>query len=372
MDIWMIFILYGIIMIPSMVFMAITPYISRKTESFGISIPSDVYQHPEVEGLRRSYRNRVLGICLAAISVVLMLMFILKSSEVNIISIMIFIASFIPVYLLYFSGHRKMKAMKAKYRWGEDRQQILAIETNYHGKKLLVSPFWFLFHVAAILGTLALGVMLFDGMPERIPIHYDIIGNIDKYVDKNFKLIFFVPAIQFIITALIAVLYFMIGKAKQQLDSQNPEMSSEQSRRFRYIWSAFIVSASFVLVILFALMQLFFTGVISDPGLIDIVMIAGVGLLVISAIIVSVYTGQGGSRLKTSASGKGGTINRNDDCYWKLGAFYYNPEDPALFLAKRFGIGWTLNFGHWISWIILLGLLIGLPLLTQLISKVLT
>jgi uncharacterized membrane protein len=127
----MIFIFYGIIMIPSMVFMAIIPYISRKTESFGISIPSDVYQHPEVEGLRRCYRNRVLGICLVNVSVTLILMFIIKSSEAYIISIIVFIASFVPVYLLYFSSNLKMKALKAKYQWAEGRQQILANGSNY-------------------------------------------------------------------------------------------------------------------------------------------------------------------------------------------------------------------------------------------------
>ncbi len=33
---------------------------------------------------------------------------------------------------------------------------------------------------------------------------------------------------------------------------------------------------------------------------------------------------------------------------------YINSNDPALFVAKRYGIGYTLNFGnHW-SWAIVL------------------
>lgn len=40
------------------------------------------------------------------------------------------------------------------------------------------------------------------------------------------------------------------------------------------------------------------------------------------------------------------TIFRADDQYWYAGFFYYNPDDPALFVPKRFGFGWTLNFGH--------------------------
>ncbi len=37
---------------------------------------------------------------------------------------------------------------------------------------------------------------------------------------------------------------------------------------------------------------------------------------------------------------------RDDDRYWYRGVFYNNPDDPALFVPKRFGLGWTMNFGH--------------------------
>ena len=35
------------------------------------------------------------------------------------------------------------------------------------------------------------------------------------------------------------------------------------------------------------------------------------------------------------------------------GIFYSNPNDPALFVPKRYGIGYTLNFGNPWSWIVL-------------------
>lgn len=43
------------------------------------------------------------------------------------------------------------------------------------------------------------------------------------------------------------------------------------------------------------------------------------------------------------------------------GAIYYAPDDPRLWVAKRIGLGWTLNFARPASWWILL-LLLGLPL----------
>lgn len=43
----------------------------------------------------------------------------------------------------------------------------------------------------------------------------------------------------------------------------------------------------------------------------------------------------------------------NDDNNWKWGLFYYNPNDPKLMVPKRFGIGWTFNFGHTMAYVIM-------------------
>jgi uncharacterized membrane protein len=53
--------------------------------------------------------------------------------------------------------------------------------------------------------------------------------------------------------------------------------------------------------------------------------------------------------------------DRTADTHWKGGLFYVNPDDPALFVEKRIGIGYTLNFGRPGAWA-LIGLLILIPL----------
>jgi len=50
--------------------------------------------------------------------------------------------------------------------------------------------------------------------------------------------------------------------------------------------------------------------------------------------------------------GLGRTGQRPPDAAWK-GSFYSNPGDPALLVPKRFGIGYTLNFGNPWSWAVL-------------------
>jgi uncharacterized membrane protein len=46
------------------------------------------------------------------------------------------------------------------------------------------------------------------------------------------------------------------------------------------------------------------------------------------------------------------------DSYWKAGLFYYNPDDPAIFVSKRVGIGYTMNFANKMSWLVLVGFLL--------------
>ena len=70
--------------------------------------------------------------------------------------------------------------------------------------------------------------------------------------------------------------------------------------------------------------------------------------LLIAAILILFWHPQP-SRTKSSTYAdrrRTDTIFRDDDRYWSGGVLYNNPDDPALFVPKRFGLGWTINFGH--------------------------
>ncbi len=43
--------------------------------------------------------------------------------------------------------------------------------------------------------------------------------------------------------------------------------------------------------------------------------------------------------------------------YYKLGFLYFNTQNSKLFVPKRFGLGWTINFGRIEAWIIILALI---------------
>jgi uncharacterized membrane protein len=51
------------------------------------------------------------------------------------------------------------------------------------------------------------------------------------------------------------------------------------------------------------------------------------------------------------------------DSAWILGSVYYNPQDAAVFVQKRIGVGYTLNFGNRLAWLligVMLAIFVGL------------
>jgi uncharacterized membrane protein len=89
-------------------------------------------------------------------------------------------------------------------------------------------------------------------------------------------------------------------------------------------------------------------------------------------MVVLARLGQGGSRVPATNETPSATSavpvgDRTQDNYWKLGVFYFNRDDPAVLIEKRFGLGYTLNFARLATWMILFHLLMG-PLVPVLVS----
>jgi uncharacterized membrane protein len=55
------------------------------------------------------------------------------------------------------------------------------------------------------------------------------------------------------------------------------------------------------------------------------------------------------------------------DANWKLGVLYFNPDDAAIFVEKRFGVGYTMNFARPMAWVIL-GAILLLPIVIAILA----
>jgi hypothetical protein len=90
-------------------------------------------------------------------------------------------------------------------------------------------------------------------------------------------------------------------------------------------------------------------------------------VFVLVVLVVLSRLGQGGSRAlakeqKSSAASAEPVGDRTPDRYWKLGVFYFNRDDAAILVEKRFGLGYSLNFARPMAWIIV-ALILMAPLI---------
>lgn len=88
-----------------------------------------------------------------------------------------------------------------------------------------------------------------------------------------------------------------------------------------------------------------------------------IGVLLLVAVLVQFLPTQR-SRSKAGSSADRhlpGSVFRDDDRYWVGGFLYNNPDDPDLFVPKRYGLGWTMNIGQPRGKLMMIGMLL-LPL----------
>jgi uncharacterized membrane protein len=92
-------------------------------------------------------------------------------------------------------------------------------------------------------------------------------------------------------------------------------------------------------------------------------LVIGVLLFILGLAGYAVY------QSKRTAGAIAASRNSTEDRFWKAGCFYYNPDDSALMVPKKRGLGYTFNFAHRACWLILAAILLlplSLPLLSHL------
>lgn len=354
------------ILLPAFISTMFIPYWTRRTESFGVTIPESIYQTNELKKMRRQY------VVLSGIASVLVaiLFFVLSSfiHEDNTLALLFTALIFLYIlatFFIYLYFHRVMKSLKQRENWGKEKSQQVFISTDFRNQKLTYSNLWFGLSFLITFVTIVITLRYYDRIPDQIPIQYNFDGLVTNWADKSIRSALALPIMSLYLTLLFMFLNAMIAKAKQQISAEKPKESMQQNVVFRRRWSAYLIGTGIGINLLFSFIQ--FTIIFSlNAQLVSIVTAAFVILLVGWAIVLSITTGQGGSRVKVADGINGEIIDRDDDKHWKLGMFYFNTQDPALFLEKRFGVGWTINLARplaWIIFIVIILLAVGIPTL---------
>lgn len=351
----------------------IFPYISRKTLSFGVSIPKTVYDHPKIILIRKKYSKWIIFFAIFFVAAIIIIALIsqINAEQAAIISTILIFVNLMVNSVLYLRAHNQMKTLKSENQWQQDSSQLITIETGFRKKKIKTNPLWFVIHLLIITSTISISFLNYETIPDKIPIKLNVAGKIIRFAEKSYHVLLYIPLVQVFMTLIFLFVYYSISKAKQQIDPGNRQQTLQQTIIFRYRWSLYIIISSILMLIMLSLGQFSMIGLISS-NLINTTTIVLPLILSIAAVFLSIATGQSGSRVKIKNSQEKASIVKDDDAYWKFGVFYYNPEDPAIFIEKRFGIGWTINWGRRSSWLIILGFLVmigGFTILSFMLTR---
>lgn len=332
------------------------PKLTRKDIAFSIRIPLEKLKNEKISGISKKYQKRLMFTTIP-LALIISLMFNGDSNPfLYVLGIFVIIGLSINYFLL---ARKEVKKLKETENWTFDKKQVTIAETRKNLKGSFSTIIPFVIGGLIVLGNAFYVKFNYAQFPSEIPYHWNAQGLVTQSINKSPVSIFLLPGIQFLILIIMFFAYQSIKLSKVQLDIEDPVASKIRNNIFKKRWSNAILSIMFLLMIQFSLYNLDAGATInisSDSYSILTILFIVVIFLIVS--ITAVTTGQGGSRLKNDAVTQLKEMNRNDDELWKFGLFYYDKNDPSIFVEKRFGVGFTINFANPIAVLLILSLLI--------------
>ncbi|HUY82898.1 MAG TPA: DUF5808 domain-containing protein [Acidobacteriaceae bacterium] len=217
---------------------------------------------------------------------------------------------------------------------------------------------WAVTVLAALLpvgGASTVLAMQWQSIPERFPIHWGANGQANGWSERTPMGVFGVLILG---TALI-VLFAILGEVIPRVSS-----GFQGSKSVVHLTRNLLCACGWMLGLLFSAISLL-------PLMHDatrVVPLVMISVFVLIGMIV-VYMIAGARRIMPAIAA---AQDSTPDRYWLGGIFYFNPGDPAVMVPKRLGVGYTLNLGRPVSWVVVSGLLIlpvVLPVILQFHKK---
>lgn len=205
------------------------------------------------------------------------------------------------------------------------------------------APIWPFFEPLPLTLLAGAGLVLrarWEEIPARFAIHFALDGRPDGWAPRTPAAVFAPLAI-----GAIVILVLILVRGALAAPWGGPLAAPEAVSSRRYAGAIFLGIEHFVAIV-------FTTTSFLPLGatLRQVLSIVSGGIVL---LVVALATSLGRlSRRPPDEPGSGGG--------WRAGGIVYgNATDPDLWIPKRIGIGWTLNFGHPAAWWVLALLLAG-------------
>lgn len=298
------------------------PLITRRGIFFSATVDPDF---PRSEAGRRVLRSYRLQSVLWAIAACVLAALVAPVSPKYI--------AFAPMLMAagtVFSYYLKFREVHARY--GKRTPEVRFAELSQQPPKtfslwLCVPPFVWLAGVAFYLQA------HWDQMPERFPVHWGANGLPNGWATRSFQGVYAPLLLAAFMNAFFLFFALVLLRASRNTTMRHVTVTI-------LLLLMYPVSFAFGMVGLLPLTTF-------PMWLVPVVTLATVIVLIVWSIVKI-----------TAHTATDAVPEPQNDSYWKAGMFYYNPDDPAIFVSKRVGIGYTMNFANKVSWLVMLGILL--------------
>jgi uncharacterized membrane protein len=317
----------------------VLPSITSPTVPFGVRVPAQHAGDPTVARQTRIYRWRVLvsGIVAAGVGVVIYAL----TGETLLLPLTVLLLVGVW-YGCFFLAHHEVQAAKAAGGWYEGLHQGIAADTALRTDPPRFPWLWLAPALIVTLATVVIGVILYPSMPEMLAVHYGAKGVPNRLAAKSVGTAFSLMFVQIGATALlVGIAAGIVFRSRSDIDPAHPVASARWHRQYMALGAkALLGLVAMIDLGMLGSSLLMWTGTVTSWAPLVVV------LPILAGVVVAVVVLARNNRERDEGEEDTGLTHRDDDKYWRGGLFYINREDHALWIPRRFGLGWTLNFGN--------------------------
>lgn len=320
-----------------------TQALSGKRQFYGISLNYDYFKKEEFKNLDKKYKLYTTIAFLFSLIFQLILLYIIKAYVIS--SIVPMLVFLIFNFLIYVNVHNKVKKLKSELLLNIPNLDLektkIILDTDFMNEKNKIVKIYSLLILIPSIITSLVGIYVlanYNIIPGVIPTHWGVNGKPDAFTDKSFIKILTTIGMMICLSFIVYISSIYSLKTRAKLSANSIDNSK---KIYLHYLNKFGITFLFLNI---GIDILFIDILIStmNASSVNLYILWPATLLIILVCIYQTYI-----YYKSPNKSKNSSYSiDDDDSFWILGFIYNNPNDPSLFVNKRFGAGWTINIGN--------------------------
>lgn len=326
------------------VFLACTfsPYLSMRGLFFGVRLEEQHKKDKAIKHITKAYLLKCTGAFI--LSLVVTLWYMLSCHSENQVVFAMILSIFVLIglcFAFFIMAYNQIKFFAHTLEGSSEETTKIVVDTDFMKEKnKLRKYFRILYLIPLILIVISIVYVFinYSKLPELLPTHWNLLGEADHWQAKSPMNLGMQSMMQLILLGVLFYVSDQIFTTRGKLDTNNYETSKKVLIDYLKGMGYSLYSITLSILLIFILTTF---SMVKGTSLGISFILLGLILPLLAVIYMFVIW----FKYRKNSSSHTTYSPENEDSHWIWGSLYYNPNDPSLFVEKRYGIGWTINLG---------------------------